>query len=459
MKPTHTPARFSFLFPDLLIFNIIHFVLIAHMDTMMNTQAHYYMLFVIFNNMAWLICSHIAGIYNHERIYKVKELLNYTFITYLFFALITWLFFDLNFLTDTINFVLFDIIWFGLFLLISRIAMIGIVKFIERTGIFRKRVVIIGNSIHASPLIEQLEKKHIFYEIKGFFDDNENNFNSEYPWLGKINDCLTYAKDNNISEIYTVIPPDKMHELYPLANDAQNNFIKFKFAPHFNTHSKYKYSFEFDNNIPIISLNPEPLEEISGQLQKRLFDIIFSSLVIAFILSWLIPIIAVLIKMESDGPVFFKQYRTGKNNRPFLCLKFRSLKVNADADIKQVTENDDRYTRVGKFLRRTNLDEFPQFFNVLAGDMSVVGSRPHMLKHTEDYSRLHGSYMQRHSIKPGLTGWAQINGYRGEIKVDEQLIQRVEHDLWYIENWNFLLDMRIVLQTLSSTFKGDKNAY
>ena len=426
---------------------------------MANGQAHFYTLLIVFNNMAWLICSHISGIYKYDKIHKVYDLLKQTTITYVFFALITWLFFDLNFLADTVTFILYDVLWFGSFLILSRVGMVAIVKFIDRTGVFRKRIVIIGEAERALPLIEQLEKKQIFYEIKGFFNDADSDFNSNYPLLGNINDCLAYSKDNNISEIYSVISPDHMPELYQLADEAQNNFIKFKFIPQFRNNSKYKYSIEFDDNLPIVSLKPEPLAEISGQLQKRFFDLIFSSLVIVFILSWLIPIIAVLIKIESDGPVFFKQFRTGKNNRPFLCLKFRSLKVNDMADTMQVTQNDSRYTRIGKFLRRTNLDELPQFFNVLAGDMSVVGSRPHMLKHTEDYSRLHHSYMLRHSIKPGLTGWAQVNGKRGEIKVDEQLIKRVEHDLWYIANWNFWLDMQIVFQTLSTTFKGDKNAY
>jgi len=460
MKPKHNSAKFSFLFPDLLAFNIVHYFLINNMHDIQNTEAHFFTLLIVFNNMAWLICSHLAGIYKYDKIYKVQELVKQTTVTYIFFALITWLFFDLNFLSDTSNFILYDVLWFGIFLTISRIAMLAIAKFIDKTGVFRKRVVIIGNAEDALPLIEQLEKKQIFYEIKGFFNNDEDNgVDYHYPHLGSLDDCLTYSKGNNIAEIYSVISPEKRQELYQLADEAQKNFIKFKFVPQFGADSKYKYSLDFEDNLPIVSLKPEPLAEISGQLQKRVFDVVFSSFVIVFILSWLLPIIAILIKLESEGPVFFKQFRTGKNNRPFLCLKFRSLKVNDAADTQQVTQNDARYTRIGKFLRRTNLDELPQFFNVLAGDMSVVGSRPHMLKHTEDYSRLHSNYMLRHSIKPGLTGWAQVNGYRGEIKVDEQLIQRVEHDLWYIENWNFWLDMQIVLQTLSSTFKGDKNAY
>jgi len=459
MKPRNSSSRFSFLFPDLLAFNIIHFVLISKMGFMLGSHAQFYLSFVVFNNISWLICSKIAGIYEYDKIYKVREMLKHSFVAYLFFSLITWLFFDLNFLSGILTFVLFDVVWFGVFLLISRMAMLAVVKFVDRLGIFKKNIVIIGHNSNSLPLVKELEKRGIFYEIKGYFDDTPGSLENAYPLLGNLNDCVAYAKASNVSEIYSVISPQEKAELYDIAEAAGKNFIRFKFVPNFNNNSKFKCHFEFEENIPVMSLRAEPLAEISGQLQKRMFDIVFSSLVVIFILSWLVPILAVLIKLDSEGPVFFKQYRTGKNNQPFLCLKFRSLKVNNDADTQQVTKDDSRYTRLGRFLRRTNIDELPQFFNVLAGDMSVVGSRPHMLKHTDDYSLLHDNYMIRHSIKPGLTGWAQVNGYRGEIKASEQLVKRVEHDLWYIENWNFWLDMRIVLQTMSVTLKGDKNAY
>jgi putative colanic acid biosynthesis UDP-glucose lipid carrier transferase len=163
--------------------------------------------------------------------------------------------------------------------------------------------------------------------------------------------------------------------------------------------------------------------------------------------------------LNSRGPVFFVQLRSGKDNKEFRCFKFRTLTVNADSDSKQVTRDDTRFTKFGKFLRKTSLDELPQFFNVLLGNMSVVGPRPHMLKHTEDYSRLLDEYMIRHFVKPGVTGWAQVNGFRGEIKEEEQLRKRIEYDIWYLENWSLWLDVRIIFLTLYVTFKGDKNAF
>jgi exopolysaccharide biosynthesis polyprenyl glycosylphosphotransferase len=195
------------------------------------------------------------------------------------------------------------------------------------------------------------------------------------------------------------------------------------------------------------------------QFLKRVFDIIMSSLIIVFILSWLIPVISLLIKLESKGPVFFRQLRSGRDNNSFWCLKFRSMRTNAVSDLVQATKGDDRITRVGNFLRKTSLDEFPQFLNVFMGDMSIVGPRPHMLHHTEQYSSQVNHYMARLYLKPGVTGWAQVNGYRGEIKNIELMKNRVEHDIWYMENWSILLDIKIMYLTLANIIKGEENAY
>jgi putative colanic acid biosynthesis UDP-glucose lipid carrier transferase len=170
-------------------------------------------------------------------------------------------------------------------------------------------------------------------------------------------------------------------------------------------------------------------------------------------------VLAILIKLNSRGPVFFVQWRSGKDNKKFQCYKFRTLSVNADAHLKQVTMNDSRITPLGRFLRKTNLDELPQFFNVFKGDMSVVGPRPHMLLHTDTFSKITEEYMVRHFVKPGVTGWAQIQGYRGEIKEEAQLRKRIEHDIWYLENWSLWLDIRIMFLTIFLSIKGDKNAY
>ena len=202
-----------------------------------------------------------------------------------------------------------------------------------------------------------------------------------------------------------------------------------------------------------------PQEERYNRYIKRTFDLIFSCFVLFFILSWLYPLLAILIKLDSRGPVIFKQHRSGRDNKSFWCYKFRSMRVNNDCHHRQASRNDDRITALGRFLRRTSLDEFPQFINVLIGNMSVVGPRPHMLKHTEQYRHVIKNYMVRHYSKPGITGWAQINGYRGETLQTEAMEKRVEHDIWYLENWSVYLDIKIILRTTSQVLRGHINAY
>ena len=206
-------------------------------------------------------------------------------------------------------------------------------------------------------------------------------------------------------------------------------------------------------------MREEPLRDFVNRFAKRTFDIIFSSFVIIFILSWLYPLIALLIKLSSRGPVLFKQERSGLNNEIFLCYKFRSMRLSNDSDIKQASKGDSRITRIGKFLRKSSIDEFPQFINVLAGDMSIVGPRPHMLLHTEEYSSLINKYMVRQLVKPGITGIAQVRGYRGETKEIEDMEGRVSLDVWYIENWSLPLDINVVFLTIWNVFKGDEKAY
>lgn len=168
---------------------------------------------------------------------------------------------------------------------------------------------------------------------------------------------------------------------------------------------------------------------------------------------------SIVIKLTSPGPVFFKQERTGLRGEPFMCYKFRTMRVNRESDTMQATRNDPRKTKFGNFLRKSNIDELPQFFNVWKGEMSIVGPRPHMIKHTEAYSALIDKYMLRHTIKPGITGWAQVNGYRGQTDELWKMEKRVEYDVWYAENWNFMLDMKIIFLTVVNMFKGEQNAF
>jgi putative colanic acid biosynthesis UDP-glucose lipid carrier transferase len=349
---------------------------------------------------------------------------------------------------------------FGITLVLSRCMLIGALRFLRKREIFNKKVVLLGYNDLSKKLVNYFAEHHKGMSVEGYFENHDKvNELSNLPILGNIKDCIPYAINTSVSEIYSTLSPEKHDYIYEFAQHAEKHFIRFRFVPDFKLFVNRNIHVDYVADIPILSLRAEPLEDIAGRVKKRIFDVAFSLAVMVFLLSWLVPILAILIKLDSKGPVFFTQLRSGKNNRTFKCYKFRSLRANKDADAKQVTKDDKRFTRLGKFLRRTNLDELPQFFNVFLGQMSVVGPRPHMLRHTEDFSRILNKYLIRHFVKPGITGWAQVNGYRGEIKETVQLKKRIEHDIWYMENWSLWLDLRIIYLTIYATLKGDKNAY
>lgn len=322
------------------------------------------------------------------------------------------------------------------------------------------KVIIIGYNTLSKKLAHYLEEEGINKKVVGFCEEYENIHElSNYPVLSQISETIETCKKLGVTEIYSTIAPEHNQILYKLMQVADQNCIRFKIVPDLGLFFNKQMHINYLKGMPVISARNEPLEALPNRITKRLFDILISSLAIACILSWMVPLTALLIWIESRGPVFFAQERTGRNNKNFKCLKFRSMRVNRNSDTAQATKDDPRITSMGKFLRRTNLDEFPQFLNVFRGHMSIVGPRPHMLKHTDEYSQLIGQYMVRQFLKPGITGWAQVNGLRGETRDISQMQRRVEHDLWYLENWSLLFDLRIIFKTIFNTFKGEENAY
>jgi putative colanic acid biosynthesis UDP-glucose lipid carrier transferase len=275
-----------------------------------------------------------------------------------------------------------------------------------------------------------------FEQIKSFLETN-GNFNR-----------LLYF-DSNLT----------LEQIKDINHLCRQKFIDFEVVPMEVEFFDKGTQIEQLDYLPILRRKKEPLCQLKNRLLKRAFDIIFSLLVILLIFPWLFPIIALLIKLESRGPVLFTQVRSGYWNKPFNCFKFRSMKLNNNSDEKQAVKNDSRITKIGAILRKTNLDEIPQFFNVLWGDMSIVGPRPHMLKHTEDYSKLIDTYMIRHEVKPGITGWAQVSGWRGPTEEVYKMEKRVEYDVHYIENWSFWFDCKCIFLTVVNVFKGEGNAF
>ncbi len=416
--------------------------------------------FLLGANVAWMIALYTTGIYfvsqqlSYERMARksVQGILLYILLllTYLFMYKLLY-----SRLFVTLYFLLFIVV-----VVIGRLLFYFITNYIIHSKAIQKKVVILGYNDVSKQLVDSFIDVKSNLQFEGFFEEYSKVHElSYYPVIGNLEDCVPYAKDNNIKEIYSTLSPEQFPYLYTLAHEAEQHFIRFRFVPDFRMFVNRQIYIDYFNNIPIISLRSEPLDDIANRIRKRIFDIIVSSLVTIFILSWLIPLLALLIRLESRGPVFFIQHRTGRNNHTFRCLKMRSMKVNNSANEKQASRNDDRFTRIGRILRKTNLDEMPQFLNVLLGDMSIVGPRPHMLRHTEEYSRVIQQYMVRHFMKPGITGWAQVNGFRGEITEEHQLKRRIEHDIWYMENWSVYLDLRIMFMTVMNTVKGDKNAF
>lgn len=332
--------------------------------------------------------------------------------------------------------------------------------YFKRNNYFRKKVLIVGYNDTAKKLASYLERDGMHSQIVGFCEEPENVHElSNYPIIDSVGNAIVACRRLQVSEIYSTISPEHNRSIYGLMREADQSCIHFWIIPDMSRYVNGRIFVNHLNDMPVLSLRHEPLNDIGNRIIKRLFDIFFSAVIILFILSWLVPLIGLLIFIDSGGPVFFTQARSGKGKAIFTCLKFRSMKLNDEADTRQTSKDDDRLTRIGRFLRKTNLDEFPQFFNVLMGDMSIVGPRPHMLKHTDDYSKLIDQYMIRQFLKPGITGWAQICGFRGETKTLSQMRARVERDIWYMENWTFWLDIRIIFVTAYNMIMGDRNAF
>lgn len=333
-----------------------------------------------------------------------------------------------------------------------------ILKIVRRRDRNYARVVIVGSNITAKRLFDAMTADRGFgYKIMGYFDDQPIE-NIPCKYLGKINDLGTFLKDQHIDEVYFTLSGEMAKFLTNVVKITNDNVCQFFYVPQISQYINSGYELHNIGTMPVLSLRHNPLKKTINRALKRIFDIIFSSAFLIISPIIFIPV-AIAIKTSSPGPIFFKQKRTGYKGRPFNCLKFRTMRVNSNADKNQATKDDPRKTHVGDFLRRTSIDELPQFINVFLGDMSVVGPRPHMLKHTEDYTRIIDQYMVRHIVKPGITGWAQVNGYRGITDQLWKMEKRIECDVWYIEHWNMLLDLKIIVRTVMNAVHGEKNAF
>lgn len=337
-----------------------------------------------------------------------------------------------------------------------------VVKITRGRGRNTRRVVIVGSKDNALEVYhEMVDNTSTGYRVVGFFSNHdEQPLPDKTPCLGAVAEALPWLQSHPVNEVYCCLSTDRyLEEIFPIIDHCENNFIRFFYVPNLRNYMKRAMNLELLGNVPILYIREEPLRQASNRFVKRAFDIVVSSIFLCTVFPFVYVFVAIGTKLTSKGPVFFIQERSGENGQTFGCIKFRSMRVNDDADRVQATKDDPRKTRFGDFLRRSSIDELPQFINVLKGDMSIVGPRPHMLQHTEQYSKLINKYMVRHLIKPGITGWAQVTGYRGETHELHQMEGRVRRDIWYLENWSLLLDVRIMFKTVWNAVRQDENAY
>ena len=454
--------RYILLITDLLLLNIVYvgaYYITAHLGKEVNEELNKHYLVVC--NLLWFFNTAVFKLYSSYNARKIQRIYRSTikslFVHFVLFSL--YLLFSKDFDFSRTFLVLFYILLSGSFV-VDRFIGTWIQHVLISKFNSTRKVAVMGINGTGDRISQYLQKQKnvdffgIIEEDNSIYGNSNNKVSDEIA--GKMQEAASYG----VTDLFVAVSPSRMHEVHPLVLEADRQLLRLKFIPDLAGALAAPYTISYmGGEFPIITLRKEPLEEISNRFKKRMFDLIFSSLVIIFVLSWLYPIIGILIKLQSRGPVLFKQQRSGINDTPFWCYKFRSMRVNDDSHKKQATKGDPRITKIGAFLRKSSLDEMPQFFNVFLGNMSVVGPRPHMLKHTAEYSAIISQFMVRQFVKPGITGWAQVNGYRGETKEDSAMENRVEHDIWYLEHWSSMLDIQIIFMTVINVFHGEDNAY
>jgi putative colanic acid biosynthesis UDP-glucose lipid carrier transferase len=436
---------FSYLI-DLIIINFFA-VYIAHFPADQ-------ILFLIVLNVGWIGIASDLGFYEVYRYTKVIAILNCALkqaclFGFVIFALAFFYADETSFKTLliflSISFIAILFIKFSIYFFLQKYRVIF--------GGNHRRVVLFGNTASISPLQEFFtENPDYGYELTYVFE-------FEKIKTAQIQEMFDFVLSRNVDEMYCSIIGLSQDQMNKIIDFADSNLKTLKFIPDGNQIFFRNFILEYYDYIPVIAIRNIRLDENLFKTLKRTFDIVFSIVIIVGVLSWVLPILGILIKLESKGPVLLKQKRNGLNNKEFNCYKFRSMEITNETYTNQVSKNDPRVTKIGKFIRKTSIDELPQFYNVLLGDMSVVGPRPHMVSYNQEYVLKVDKFMVRHFIKPGITGLAQVKGFRGEIESDYDIINRVKHDIFYIEYWSILLDLKIILTTIYHIIKGDKKAY
>lgn len=423
-------------------------------------------------SLPWLIVTYVTSFvfsflllpsvaqYRHSKWEDiVKRSLDTSFLMLLFISLITIFTRPEHHYPRT--FYCTSVVCYALFLTIERCTLKYILNHLRSNNRNQKVIAFLGNEPMVTQLMEYMKNPTFGYKIAGiFYNGTSEDKDLEALKIGERDDIIQWLTDHpGVNEIYGYIPKERQDAINILAKYCDNHLIRFYYLPAIDVF-RGNTTVSYLGEIPVIARREEPLLDPMNRFAKRAFDIAFSTLVLVTIFPIVWLIVAIAIKIQSPGPVFFKQDRTGLDGHTFKCYKFRSMKVNSDSDKVQATKDDPRKFPFGNLMRKTNIDELPQFINVFKGDMSVVGPRPHMLKHTEEYSTLINRFMLRHLAKPGITGLAQVSGFRGETHYIDQMEGRVKMDIQYIENWSFWLDIKIIIKTVTNMLGKEKgNAY
>ncbi|MDB4098361.1 exopolysaccharide biosynthesis polyprenyl glycosylphosphotransferase [Polaribacter sp.] len=435
---------------DILIINII--VYFIYDEQYLNIY------FLSYITIFWLVTSYFLGFYKVYRYTKFLRLFTLLGRQFLLFILGYFAYFGIFKEGTIVNNQFLILMLIIISISFFKLSWLFLLKKYRSFGNNFRTTIVIGFDDSTKNIIKIFKSKsNLGYKYLGFFS-NKLYQNNEY--LGNLDAVFEYAIQNTVDEIYcslTALSNEQIKKINKFALDKQ---IILKLIPETNElYSKNRSIEYYGDSLMVLNVNKLPFDFTENFYLKRIFDILFSFFVCLFILSWLIPILWVLVKLESKGPLVFKQGREGLNGKEFTCYKFRSMRINKESNKIHATKNDVRVTKLGAFLRKTSMDELPQFLNVLLGDMSVVGPRPHLGTLSLEYQKDVDDYLKRHIVKPGITGLAQVGGYRGEIKKKSDIKNRIRLDIFYIENWSFFLDIKIIIQTVLNVFKGEEKAY
>ncbi|WP_439131142.1 exopolysaccharide biosynthesis polyprenyl glycosylphosphotransferase [Polaribacter sp.] len=433
---------------DLLIINIIIYFT--------QSLSFYFLLYI---TLFWLVTTYSFGFYKVYRYTRFLRLINLLVKQFLIFTLGYFAYFGIFREGKVDNNQLIILLSIALCVSISKFFWFFLLKKYRALGNNLRSTIVLGYDQSAKNIIKLFKSKsNLGYKYLGFFS-NKDYKNSEF--LGKFNSVYDYVTHNEVDEIYLSLTGHSKEQVKNINKFATEKNIILKLIPDtIELYSKNQSVEYYDDALMVLNVRKLPFDFVESLYKKRIFDILFSIFVCVAVLSWLLPLLWVIVKLESKGPLIFKQNREGLNGDSFICYKIRSMRLNEESyDNIHTTKNDLRITKVGAFLRKTSIDELPQFFNVLLGNMSVVGPRPHIESLSLEYQKEVHDYLKRHIVKPGITGLAQVSGYRGEVRKKSDIKNRVRLDIFYIENWSFFLDIKIIIKTVLNVFKGEEKAY